>query len=104
GGAAARGGEGDWRGLLPRAPVRPRVGRLRCFRGIAALPARTTAAELGDPRRFASAPRSMAFVGLVPSEHSSGTKQARGAITKTGNAHSRRVLVESAWQYRHHPF
>jgi transposase len=46
----------------------------------------------------------MAFVGLVPSEHSSGTKQARGAITKTGNAHLRRVLVEAAWQYWHHPF
>ena len=46
----------------------------------------------------------MAFVGLVPSEHSSGPKQARGAITKTGNAHLRRVLVEAAWHYRHHPF
>jgi transposase len=46
----------------------------------------------------------MAFVGLVPSEHSSGTTQARGAITKTGNAHLRRVLVEAAWHYRHHPF
>ena len=46
----------------------------------------------------------MAFVGLVPSEHSSGTTRARGAITKTGNAHLRRVLVEAAWHYRHHPF
>jgi transposase len=46
----------------------------------------------------------MAYVGLIPSEHSSGTKQARGAITKTGNAHLRRVLVELAWHYRHHPF
>ena len=46
----------------------------------------------------------MAFVGLIPSEHSSGSKQARGAITKTGNAHLRRVLVEAAWHYRHHPF
>jgi transposase len=45
----------------------------------------------------------MAFVGLIPSEHSSGTKQARGAITKTGNAHLRRVLVEAAWHYRHRP-
>ena len=64
----------------------------------------TIAAELGDPRRFPTAPSVMAFVGLVPSEHSSGTKQARGAITKTGNAHLRRVLVEAAWHYRHHPF
>jgi hypothetical protein len=46
----------------------------------------------------------MAFVGLVPSEHSSGPKRAQGAITKTGNAHLRRVLIESAWHYRHHPF
>jgi len=46
----------------------------------------------------------MAFVGLIPSEHSSGTKTARGAITKTGNGHLRRVLVEAAWHYRHHPF
>ena len=46
----------------------------------------------------------MAFVGLVPSEHSSGGTRARGAITKTGNAHLRRVLVEAAWHYRHHPF
>ena len=46
----------------------------------------------------------MAFVGLVPSEHSNGTKRARGRITKTGNAHLRRVLVEATWHYRHHPF
>jgi hypothetical protein len=46
----------------------------------------------------------MAYVGLVPSEHSSGAKRGLGGITKTGNAHLRRVLVESAWQYRHHPF
>jgi transposase len=96
--------EADLRGLLDLEPLRPRVQRLRCFRGMDDLTALTIAAELGDPRRFASAPRTMAFVGLVPSEHSSGTKQARGAITKTGNAHLRRVLVEAAWHYRHRPF
>ena len=85
-------------------PLQARVQRLRCFRGMDDLTALTIAAELGDPRRFASAPRTMAFVGLVPSEHSSGTRQARGAITKTGNAHLRRVLVEAAWHYRHRPF
>ena len=93
----------------PARPARPRaaaarVQRLRCFRGIDDLTALTIAAELGDPRRFATAPSTMAFVGLVPSEHSSGTKRAQGGITKTGNAHLRRVLVESAWHYRHHPF
>jgi transposase len=96
--------EEDLRALLTLEPLRPRVERLRCFRGIDDLTALTIATELGDPRRFASAPRAMAFVGLVPSEHSSGTKRARGAITKTGNAHLRRVLVEAAWHYRHRPF
>jgi transposase len=57
----------------------------------------TIAAELGDARRFPAARGLMAYVGLIPSEHSSGTKRARGAITKTGNAHLRRVLVEAAW-------
>jgi transposase len=102
--ARLRSVEDDLRGLLTLEPLRPRVERLRCFRGIDDLTALTIAAELGDPRRFPSAPRAMAFVGLVPSEHSSGTKQARGAITKTGNAHLRRVLVEAAWHYRHRPF
>jgi len=96
--------DAELRDLLSIEPLRARVERLRCFRGIDDLTALTIAAELGDARRFPSAPRVMAFTGLVPSEHSSGTKQARGAITKTGNAHLRRVLVESAWQYRHHPF
>jgi transposase len=96
--------EEDLRTLLDLEPLRPRVQRLRCFRGIDDLTALTIAAELGDARRFPTAPSTMAYVGLVPSEHSSGTKQARGAITKTGNAHLRRVLVEAAWHYRHHPF
>src|SRR6185436_11877915 len=94
----------DLRALLTLEPLRARVAPLRCFRGIDDVTALTIAAELGDPRRFASAPRTMAFVGLVPSEHSSGPKKARGAITKTGNAHLRRVLVEAAWHYRHPPF
>jgi transposase len=96
--------EADLRSLLTLAPLQQRVQRLRCFRGIDDLTALTIAAELGDARRFPNAPSVMAFVGLVPSEHSSGAKRAQGAITKTGNAHLRRVLVESAWHYRHHPF
>jgi transposase len=96
--------ERELRMLLDLEPLRDRVQRLRCFRGIDDLTALTIAAELGDARRFASAPCTMAFVGLIPSEHSSGTKRAQGGITKTGNAHLRRVLVESAWHYRHHPF
>ena len=96
--------EADLRALLTLEPLRDRVQRLRCFRGIDDLTALTIAAELGDARRFGTAPSVMAYVGLVPSEHSSGAKRAQGAITKTGNAHLRRVLVESAWHYRHHPF
>src|SRR5437899_3190505 len=102
--ARLRAVEEDLRALLTLEPLRARVVPLRCFRGINDLTALTIAAELGDARRFATAPRTMAFVGLVPSEHSSGTKQARGAITKAGNAHLRRVLVEAAWHYRHRPF
>jgi transposase len=102
--ARLRAVEEDLGALLALEPLRTRVARLRCFRGIDDLTALTIAAELGDARRFATAPSLMAFVGLIPSEHSSGAKQARGAITKTGNAHLRRVLVEAAWHYRHHPF
>src|SRR5213078_1153100 len=68
--------EDDLRTLLDLEPLRPRVERLRCFRGIDDLTALTIAAELGDARRFATAPSTMAFVGLVPSEHSSGSLNA----------------------------
>jgi transposase len=102
--ARLRDVETELRALLDLEPLRGRVQLLRCFRGIDDLTALTVAAELGDARRFATAPRTMAFVGLVPSEYSSGTKRAQGGITKTGNAHLRRVLIESAWHYRHHPF
>jgi transposase len=102
--ARLRDVEQDLRALLNLEPLRARVHRLRCFRGVDDLTALTIAAELGDPRRFATAPSLMAYVGLVPSEHSSGGTRRQGGITKTGNAHLRRVLVESAWHYRHHPF
>jgi transposase len=102
--ARLRDVEADLQACLEFEPLKPRIQRLRCFRGIDALTALTIAAELGDPKRFATAPRPMAFVGLVPSEHSSGSKRAQGGITKTGNSHLRRVLIESAWHYRHHPF
>lgn len=70
------------------------------LRGVNTLTAVTTLAELGDLTRFDSPRQLMAFVGLVPSEHSSGNRRQRGAITKAGNAHVRRVLVEAAWCYR----
>lgn len=84
-------------------PLAQPVAKLRCFRGIDTLSATTIAAEVCDFRRFGSAASFMAFTGLVPSEYSSGGTERRGAITKTGNAHLRRVLVEAAWSYRHRP-
>jgi transposase len=76
------------------------VAALGVLRGIDRLTAMTILVELGDLRRFATAPELMAALGLVPSEHSTGDKTVRLSITKTGNAHVRRVLVEAAWQYQ----
>ena len=73
---------------------------LMALRGVDTLTAITVLAELGDITRFDTPRQLMAFVELVPSEHSSGQRRQRGAITKAGNAHVRRVLVESAWCYR----
>ena len=78
----------------------PLVEALGVLRGIDWLTAMTILVELGDLRRFAGAPQLMAAVGLVPSEFSTGEKIKRGAITKTGNAHVRRVLIEAAWHYQ----
>ncbi len=79
------------------------MGLLRSFRGIDTVTTMTLLAELGDITRFGSARQLMAYLGLTPSESSSGAGQQRGPITKTGNTHERRVLVESAWHYRHPP-
>jgi transposase len=79
------------------------VGWLRCFRGIDTITAITLIAELHDFRRFRSPSQLMAYLGLVPSEYSSGSHQHRGAITRTGNRHVRRLLIEAAWHYRHKP-
>ena len=79
----------------------PVIEALMALRGVNLLSATTIVAEIGDLHRFASAPQLMAYLGLVPSEHSSGPKQVRGGITKTGNGHVRRLLVEAAWTYRH---
>lgn len=76
---------------------------LMTLRGFQTLTAMTVLSECGDLRRFGTASEFMASVGLVPSEYSSGAKTCRGSITKTGNAHVRRVLVEAAWHYRHKP-
>ncbi len=79
------------------------VGWLRCFRGIDTITAITLLAELHDFRRFRTPSQLMAYLGLVPSEYSSGPRQRRGGITHTGNRHVRRLLMETAWHYRHKP-
>lgn len=76
---------------------------LCAFRGIAELTALSLLVEIGDFRRFGSARELMAFLGLVPSEYSSGQERHRGSITKSGNEHARRLLVEAAWHYQHRP-
>jgi transposase len=77
----------------------PLVKNLQAFRGIQLLTAVGLAAEIGDFERFPTAGKFMAFIGLVPSECSSGQSRRQGGITKAGNAHVRRLLIEAAWQY-----
>jgi transposase len=89
--------------LIETWSLRPLVKAFQALRGVQVISAVILAAELGDFTRFASAPALMAYLGLVPSEHSSGDVQKRGRITRTGNGHVRRILVESAWSYRHRP-
>jgi transposase len=79
------------------------VSWLCCFRGVSTRTALGLLAEIGDFRRFAHPRELMSYLGLTPSEYSSGQQQHRGHITKTGNRHARRLLVEAAWHYRHHP-
>jgi transposase len=81
----------------------PVVKALQALRGIDQLSAIGLVAEIGDIGRFAHPRQLMAYLGLVPSEHSSGERVARGSITKTGNAHARRLLTEAAWNYRFRP-
>jgi transposase len=89
--------------MLPGSPWAVQVGRLRCLRGIDTLTAVGLCAEIGDFERFAKAEQLMSYVGLVPSETTTGQKRRLGAITKTGSGHARRLLVEAAWHYRPQP-
>ena len=82
-----------------RPPFAEAVARLCCLRGVSTLTALALTVELGDWQRFDPA-RLGAFLGLVPSESSSGDKRRQGGITKTGNSHARRLLVEAAWHQR----
>jgi transposase len=85
--------------LAATPPWAPVVGRLGCLRGVGVLTAFGLAVEVGDWQRFTGA-RIGAYLGLVPTEYSSGAQRAQGSITKTGNSHARRLLVEAAWHHR----
>jgi transposase len=82
-------------------PYREPVGWLRCFRGIDTLTAILLLTELHDFRRFHSPRALMAYLGLVPGEHSTGETHRRGPITRAGNTLVRRLLIETAWHYQH---
>jgi transposase len=91
--------------MVVHLPVKEQavVQALQAMRGIAQLTAVTIVTEVGDLSRFSHPTQLMAYAGLVPREHSSGDKIRRGGITKSGNAHLRRVVGESAWAYRFKP-
>jgi len=84
--------------------MRAVVEALQALRGVAQVTAVTVVAELGTLSRFDNPRQLMGYSGLVSSEHSSGNRIRRGSITKTGNAHLRRVIIESAWAYQHRPW
>ena len=86
--------------LMPTWSMAPVAAALQAMRGVALVVAVTVVAEVGDFRRFTNARQLMAYLGLVPSEHSSGSTVRRAGITKAGNALARRVLIEGAWTYR----
>lgn len=87
--------------LAKQPTYRKRVSYLTALKGIQVLTAMTIIAEAFDLRRFTDARAFMAAIGIVPSENSSGDRERRGSITKTGNNHMRRVMVESSWHYAH---
>jgi len=87
--------------LTPR--YKPVVDRIGCFRGFKTQAAMVLATELGDLRRFESPRQLMAYLGLVPGEHSSGDRRRLGSITKAGNARVRHILIQAAWHYQKRP-
>jgi transposase len=102
--AALAAVEADLRLWFDKAPFADPVRRLAAYRGVTTMGALSLQAEVCDWRRFGRAPSFMGFVGLVPSEYSSGGSTHRGHITRAGNTHLRSQLVESAWSYQHRPY
>jgi transposase len=95
--------EKDIAELLPVSPRAQTARRLMCLRGIDTLSAAGLCAEIGDFNRFVHPAQVMSYLGVVPSEHSSGGQRRLGPITKSGSQHARRLLVEAAWHYRRPP-
>lgn len=93
----------DLEELTKEHELAPLVRALQALKGVQLITAAGIAVEIGDLRRFRHPRQLMAYLGLVPSEHSTGEGRRRGHITKTGNKHVRRLLVEAAWSYRHTP-
>jgi transposase len=91
---AEQAGDGPWSAT---------VARLRCLRGVDTLTAAGLIAEIGDIAAFDHPRQLTSYLGLVPSEHTSGTTRRQGAITKAGSSHARRLLIEAAWHYRRPP-
>lgn len=99
-GRRLKGLEGHMREALNSWSLAPVAEALMALRGVSLVTAMGVLAELGDLTRFDSPQELMAYLGLIPSEHSSGSTRRQGGITRTGNGHVRRLLVESAWNYR----
>ncbi len=95
--------EAQMASLVEGSPWAGAVARLRCLRGIDTLSALGLCAEVGDFERFGRPAQLMSYLGLVPSENTTGEKRRQGAITKSGSRHARRLLVEAAWHYRRAP-
>jgi transposase len=95
--------EGRIAELVPGSPWADQVAKLRCLRGIDTLSAVGLCAEIGDFARFEHPAKLMSYLGLVPSEDTTGERRRQGAITKSGSRHARRILVEAAWHYRRPP-
>jgi transposase len=87
--------------IVPIWTMAPVVAAFQAMRGVGFLTAVTLVAEAGDIRRFDHPRQLMAFLGLVPSERSTGETRRQGGITKTGNVRARKALIEAAWTYRH---
>jgi len=89
--------------VAPASPFAETIRRLCCFRGISLVTATGVCAEVGDFGRFSHPAKLAGYLGLVPSEHTSGERRRQGAITKAGSVHARRLLIETAWHTRHRP-